>query len=147
MTTPIERKDFTKDRLGRAFKMESGERFQPIRTRYRLTDRDAFEAVARSVIPCPRACREAVSCFMETRPNEEGCYEILGAAVAMVRPDMRREMITVYLRDRVPALLRPGSTAPLTIDGKTARDISRAARRKTVQGLKAHRRQPKGESR
>lgn len=139
-TPPKKKKDFTEDRLGQPFMVEAGERFQPIRSRYRLTDWAAFEGVVHALFADGNVRRGLLEAVRGRRLDQTERMALLVQALLTARPRLTLDDAVLYLDEQVPKLLARTDEVALTLNGKTARDKSRAARKQTVRSLKAYRR-------
>jgi hypothetical protein len=133
-------KDFTKDRLGRAFVVARGEQFLPLRSFYRLTDSAVFERVAAALLGNGLVRMWAIELFRENRRmGADGALDVLTAAVQETRNLTVQEARTL-VREQVARLLAPGVEGGVSTKGKTARDFSRTVRKDQVRSLRQFRR-------
>ncbi|RYD62904.1 MAG: hypothetical protein EOP83_13430 [Verrucomicrobiaceae bacterium] len=132
------------DRNGQAFKLAKSERMQPVRRAYTINDRAVFEDVSRALIGNDAVRGMLMEVFKMgvdgRRMRKDEAMELMVEGVAHVRSELSRQDVATYVHEVVPRLLSETATARLRTKGKTARDLTRAARIEAVKSLKAYRR-------
>lgn len=127
------------DAAGCPYVLERDETRRPIRARYTLAEREVFEDVARSLIG-NESVRAMLMHVYGRRMRPDEAMDLMVEGVAHVRTEMSRVEVATYVREMVPRLLAASQAERLRTKGKTARDMSRAARRGLVKSLKPYRR-------
>jgi hypothetical protein len=125
--------------MGRPYVLAPGETRRPVRARYTLGERAVFADVARVLIDNDSVHAMLMHVYGKRMPVD-AAMNLMVEGVAHARTEMSRIEVTAFVNEMVPRLLSASTHAAVKANGKTARDISRAARRELVKSLKPYRR-------